>query len=437
MTTTNSNQWQLEQDILAGLLVQGSSTAPAGMANLRKEYFQHQIHQVIFQALCNLYFSNKLVDIVTVSEELARMGQLDIVGGRKYITDLSLSASTTVMAPVYVDLLIERYKGLRMQNLTQSLMDAYDQEATADELIVMCRDTLTEVGGLSKADAPKAVGELFESIDQHLLTVHELGGVPGTKSGYHGIDEKTNGFRAGQLVLVAGRPGSCKTTFALNLALNAAAIHKKRILIHSLEMSNDELIMRLAALAGQIRFTDIMQGRLSDDDRERLHTHCRELIESLPIFIADTPRTNVYNIKSQIDIAKRTGNPYDMVVIDYLQLMEMPHRKDDNQNLKVGEVSRELKLLAKEYEIPIIALSQLSRAVELRADKRPILSDLRDSGSLEQDADLVFMLYRDDYYYPDSPRQGELEVNLIKNRHGNSGITALLFDKGRCALRNR
>ena len=126
-----------------------------------------------------------------------------------------------------------------------------------------------------------------------------------------------------------------------------------------------------------------------------------------------------------------------MVVIDYLQLMEMPHRKDDNQNLKVGEVSRELKLLAKEYEIPIIALSQLSRAVELRADKRPILSDLRDSGSLEQDADLVFMLYRDDYYYPDSPRQGELEVNLIKNRHGNSGITALLFDKGRCALRNR
>lgn len=437
MTTTNSNQWQLEQDILAGLLVQGSSTAPAGMANLRKEYFQHQIHQVIFQALCNLYFSNKLVDIVTVSEELARMGQLDIVGGRKYVTDLSLSASTTVMAPVYVDLLIERYKGLRMQNLTQSLMDAYDQEATADELIVMCRDTLTEVGGLSKTDAPKAVGELFESIDQHLLTVHELGGVPGVKSGYYKIDELTNGFRAGQLILIAARPGNCKTTLALNLALNTASIHQKRVLIYSLEMSNDELLMRLAALVGQIRYTSILQGNLSEDEKERLHTHCRELIDQLPIFLADLPRTNVYNIKSQLDIAKRTGKPYDMVVIDYLQLMQMPNRKDDNKNLQVGEVSRELKLLAKEYGIPIIALSQLNRAVETRPNKRPILSDLRDSGSLEQDADLVFMLYRDEYYNPETAYRGELEVNLIKNRHGNSGMVPLLFDGSRCALRNK
>lgn len=437
MTTTNSNQWQLEQDILAGLLVQGSTTAPAGMANLRIEYFQHQVHQIIFQSLCNLYFTNKLVDLVTVSEELARMGQLDLVGGRKYITDLSLSASTTVMAPVYVDLLIERYKGLRMQTLTQSLMDAYDNEATADELIVMCRDTLTEVGGLSKADAPKAVGELFETIDQHLLTVEELGGVPGVKSGYHGIDALTNGFRAGQLVLIAARPGNCKTTLALNLALNTASIHQKRVLLHSLEMSNDELLMRLASLVGQIRYTSILQGKLTDDEKERLHTHCRELIDQLPIFLSDTPRTNVYNIKSQLDIAKRTGKPYDMVIIDYLQLMQMPNRKDDNQNLKVGEVSRELKLLAKEYEIPIIALSQLSRAVETRPNKRPILSDLRDSGSLEQDADLVFMLYRDEYYNPETPYRGELEVNLIKNRHGNSGMVPLLFDGSRCGLRNK
>lgn len=434
MTTSQINQTQLERDILAAIMTPSGKQAPAAMVDLRPEYFQMAQHRLIYKAITNLFERNAEVDIVSVSEELARIGKLDEAGGRLYVSDIVCGTDGLAdhLSPVYVDFLIERYKGLEMSRLLADMQDMLDGEADAESLINACRQKLDKLHQLKKAEMPVPVGELFSTIDEHIRTVIELGGVPGIKCGYPDIDNKTNGFRPGQFVLIAARPGNCKTTIALNMAVNMARMGK-RVLVYSCEMSNEELTMRLVSLVAQVPFQAILKADMIGTEPERLEG-ARATIANLPIHLVDSSNVSVHTINSHCEAAQRAGKPYDCVFIDYLQLMKTRRRKDDNHNLEISEISRGLKLLARERALPVIALSQLNRAVETRQNKRPILSDLRDSGSLEQDADLVFGLYRDEYYNPDTDRRGDIEVIVLKNRHGDAGTVVLRFDSGKCAI---
>lgn len=435
MTTSQVNQTQLERDILAGLMMPSAKTAPTAAIDLRPEYFQMAQHRTIYKAICNLWDRQAEVDITTVSEELASMGKLDEAGGRLYVSDIVCSTNGLVdhLSPVYVDFLIERYKGLEMSRLVAEMDQALASDANADQLVTLCRTKLDKLAQLKKADLPQQVSEIFPEIDAHIELARGLGGVPGIKSGFPDLDEKTNGFRPGQFILIAARPGMCKTTIALNMAVNMARLESKRILFYSLEMSKVEITMRLVALLAQTAFQSILRGNLSADEFSRIE-NARQIADTLDIDIADQSDVGLHTLNSNLEAAERKGKPYDVVIIDYLQLMKVRQRKDDNRNLEVSELSRGLKLLAKERAIPVIALCQLNRAVELRQNKRPQLSDLRDSGSLEQDTDLVFGLYRDEYYNPETDRRGEIELIVLKNRHGDSGTVDLLFSHGKCSI---
>lgn len=438
MTTSIQDQKILEQNILSALLTTEGKEAPSVMADVKPEYFRYKEHRIIFTAIRELFAAGQQVDLVSVSEQLLKDGKLDLVGGRAHVTDIYLSNPGTNdhLSSTHVDFLIERYKGFEMTRLTDELQKQIEGEMPADLLIATCQSYLTKVNELRRADKPKAVGELVHEIDDHLKEVKELGGIPGVNSGYSGVDDLTNGYRAGQFVIIAGRPGNCKTTLALNIAYNVARIYKQPALFYSLEMSNLELSMRLMALVAQVNFQKILRGELTPSDKYKLET-AKEVIATLPLYLADSTNVSIYTFKSHLEEAKRKGRPYATAIIDYIQLMQMRKRKDENRNLEVTEVSQGLKRLAREEKIPIIALSQLSREVERRQDKRPILSDLRDSGSLEQDADLVFGLYREEYYNKNTDQRGILEVNLLKNRHGDIGMVPLLFDNSKCSLANR
>ncbi len=438
MTTSQTNQTELERNILAGLMKPAAKVAPVAMIDLKPEYFQMPQHRLIFKAICNLFDRHAEVDVVSVSEELTRLGKIDQVGGRLYVSDVLLSADNLVdhLSPVYVDFLIERYKGLEMTRLMDDLSEMLGSEADAEALMHTCREKLDKLGQLKKANMPTPVSQLFQTITAHIEEAKALGGVPGIKCGYPDIDAKTNGFRGGQFIIVAGRPGNCKTTIALNFAVNMTRIEGKRVLFYSLEMSKKDITMRLVALIAQVRFQSILTGNLSPDEESRL-LEARRAVDSLDIHIADDSEVSVHTLHSHLEAAARAGKPYDIVMVDYLQLMKVRRRKDDNRNLEISEVSRGLKLLAMTRDIPVIALSQLSRAVEMRQNKRPQLSDLRDSGSLEQDTDLVFGLYRDEYYYPDTDRRGDIEVIILKNRHGDAGTIVLRFESGKCAIHHR
>lgn len=438
MTTSIINQTQLERDILASIMLPSAKNAPSAMADLRLEYFALPQHRLIFKAILQLFDRNSEVDIVSVSEELIKMGRLDEAGGRAYVSEIVVSCTGLVdhLSPAYVDALIERYKGGEMVKLMDELEKAYSNDADADTLMALARGKLEKLGTLKKADKPVKAVQIFDTIGEHIKMAQEMGGVPGIKSGYPQIDHLTNGFGPCQFIIIAGRPGSCKTTLALNLALNMAKIEKKRILFYSLEMPNEQLNMRLISLLANVNFQAIKKGTLTDDEQERIERAGHEL-RNIELHFCDSSNVSVHTIKSHVDSAKRAGTPYDAIYIDYLQLMAIRKRKDDNRNLEVGEISRGIKLLANEEKIPIFALSQLNRGVELRQDKRPMMSDLRDSGTLEQDADLVIGLYREEYYNENTDRKGDMEVLLLKNRHGDTGTVILRFERSKCALHTR
>lgn len=389
--------------------------------------FYRQAHQRLFQVIGEMRENKKPIDLVSLTEELHTRKLLDEVGGVTYLNELSNSVPTTANADFYAKIIEE--KAIRRVLIAKaSQMAAQAQEANIEEIITSAQEALQNIQERSVSKEGRildikdmALAE-FELIEKQAMNP----GISGIPTGFPDVDKMINGLNPSELFILAGRPAMGKTAFALNLATNVAMNEKKTAVIFSLEMPVGQLLRRMFSAYGNIDSTVIRTGNLNGEDWEKL-TMATSAISEAPIKLIDRAYT-LSEIRSDARKLKREYGELGVIVIDYLQLIGV-EGNFPTTNERIGHISRSLKLLARELDVPIIALSQLSRAVEQRQDKRPMMSDLRDSGSIEQDADVVAFLYRDDYYNEDSDKKNIAELIISKQRNGPVGKVELLFLK--------
>jgi replicative DNA helicase len=376
--------------------------------------FYDKRHTIIFDAMLLLYEKHKPVDLLTLSDELQGKGNLEVVGGSAYLTEITDYVPTSAHAGAYADMI--RTKAIRRRLIKASAEIAelgYNEEKTVQELLEQAEADLFSVSDASlKQDLVSLEHILTESFDRIEELHRNKGSLRGTPTGYRDIDAKTAGLQKSDLIILAARPAMGKSTFVSNLAYNIATQAKKAVLFFSLEMSKEQF--------------NIRTGNLSEDDFSKLSDAMGEMAEA-PIYIDDTPGLSVLEMRTK---ARREAHnqPLGLIIVDYLQLMQGSGRSNDgNRVQEVSEISRGLKLIARELDVPVIALSQLSRSVENRHPQIPQLADLRESGSIEQDADIVMFLYREDYYNPDTENQHITDLIIAKHRNGPTGKIQLYF----------
>lgn len=396
---------------------------------LKPQDFYDKRHAVIYEAIFRLYEHHKPVDLLTLSDELAKKDQLEMVGGSAYLTDLTNYVPTAAHAEAYADMITQ--KAVR-RNLIKASSDiaelGFDEDKNVQELLETAEAQLFSVSNLGvKQDLVSLEYILTESFDRIEELHRDKGKLRGVKTGYRDIDNMTAGLQKSDLIILAARPAMGKTTLVTNLAYNVATKNDQAVLFFSLEMSKEQLVDRMLADAAGIDAWNIRTGNLSDSDFEKLSTAMGEMAEA-PIFIDDTPGLSVLELRTK---ARREAHnrPLGLIIIDYLQLMSGSRGMggDFNRVQEVSEISRGLKLIARELNVPVIALSQLSRSVESRNPQIPQLADLRESGSIEQDADLVMFIYREDYYNPETDRQHITDLIIAKHRNGPTGRVELYF----------
>lgn len=420
---------EAEQSVLGAMLI--DSEAVSKVANmLRPEDFYVDKHQQLFSAIVSLFQRGEPVDLITVQDELRNRGQLDEVGGLTYLTSLINLVPTTANAEQYALIVEQKATLRRLQAVARRIVDdcyvADDMEATLQE----AEKAIFSVTQRRNSKGYKHIKDALVEAYGHLEYLYSSKGkTTGVASGFRDLDQLSAGFQKSDLIIVAARPSVGKTAFTLNIARNAAVVGKAKVMFFSLEMSAEQLAMRLLAAEAAVDGHRLRTGQLQDQDWQRLGTGLATLAEA-DIFIDDTPNCSLPEVRAKSrQVALEHG--LDLIIIDYLQLMTVPVRQGQqpNRQQEISEISRSLKGLARELNVPVIALSQLSRSVEQRQDKRPMLSDLRESGAIEQDADMVAFLYRDDYYDPESDKKNQVEVIIAKHRNGPVGSVELYFMK--------
>ncbi|PTM56880.1 replicative DNA helicase [Desmospora activa] len=417
---------EAEQAVLGAVLIEPSVLVTV-TERLRPEDFYRQAHQRLLQVMIDLSEQGEPVDLVTITSALQDRKSLDEVGGVPYLTELIGTVPTAANVDYYAQIVEEKAILRRLiRTATEIATSGYSGAEEVAHVIDQAEKKILEISQrrMSKGFVPikEVLMETFERIESLHYNQGKLTGVP---SGYSDLDRMTAGFQPSDLIILAARPAMGKTAFSLNVAQNVAVRANKPVAIFNLEMSAPQLVQRMLAAEGNIDAQVFRNGHLGDEDWEKLTMAISTLSEA-PIFIDDTPGITVFDIRAKL---RRLQAEQDLglVLIDYLQLIEGSGR--DSRQQEISEISRSLKLLARELHVPVIALSQLSRAVEQRQDKRPMLSDLRESGSIEQDADIVSFLYRDDYYNEESEKKNIIEVILAKHRNGPVGKVELLFLK--------
>lgn len=389
--------------------------------------FYDKRHATIFDAMLRLYEKHKPVDLLTLSDELQSKGELETIGSSSYLSEITDYVPTAAHAVAYAEMV--RTKAVRRRLIKASAEIAelgYNEEKTVQELLEQAEADLFSVSDANlKQDLVSLEHILTESFDRIEELHRNKGSLRGVPTGYRDIDAKTAGLQKSDLIILAARPAMGKSTFVSNLAFNIATQSKKAVLFFSLEMSKEQLVDRMLAEASSVDAFNIRTGNLSEDDFGKLSDAMGELAEA-PIYIDDTPGVSVLEMRTK---ARREAHnhPLGLIVVDYLQLMQGSGRSDGNRVQEVSEISRGLKLLARELDVPVIALSQLSRTVESRNPQIPQLADLRESGSIEQDADIVMFLYREDYYNPDTENQHITDLIIAKHRNGPTGKVQLYF----------
>ncbi len=390
--------------------------------------FYDKRHASVFNAMMRLYEKHKPVDLLTLSDELQAKDELSEIGGSSYLTELTNYVPTAAHAGAYAEMI--RTKAVRRRLIKASSEIAelgFNEDKSVQELLEQAEADLFSVSDAHlKQDLVSLEHILAESFDRIEELHRDKGKLRGVPTGYRDLDAKTAGFQKSDLIILAARPAMGKSTFALNLAYNVASQAKESVLVFSLEMSKEQLVDRMLADAAGIDAFNIRTGNLSEDDFGKLSDAMGEMAEA-PIFIDDTPGLSVLEMRTK---ARREAHnhPLGLIIIDYLQLMRGSGRNNsDNRVQEVSEISRGLKLIARELNVPVIALSQLSRSVESRSPQIPQLADLRESGSIEQDADLVMFLYREDYYNPETDNQHITDLILAKHRNGPTGKVQLYF----------
>lgn len=420
-----------EQAVLGAVLID-----PKVMDMLQERLFPSTFHipkhHKIFRRMCELADAGEPIDVLTLTTKLMDHDEIGAVGGVSYLQRLASSVPTTANTEHYAGIVLEKY--LLRQSIEASLA-LIQQAATSSDpgkVIAGLHDTATRLGDMA---APKkdfsqlgpVLLNVYEQAEKRYMTRDQNRGVTGIPSGFADLDKMTAGFQRSDLIIVAARPSVGKTAFALNIAQNVGIQTKETVAVFSLEMSEEQLAQRMLCAEAQVDASRMRTGFFEDGDWEKLTNGISRLAES-NVYIDDTPGLNVYEIRARSRRLKKERG-LGLIVIDYLQLIAGRGKHGENRQQEVSEISRMLKQLARELDVPIIALSQLSRGVEQRQDKRPMMSDLRESGSIEQDADIVAFLYRDDYYDKDSEKKGIIEVIIAKQRNGPVGTVELVFLK--------
>ena len=384
---------------------------------VRAEDFYNESHREIFNSIMRLYRENISVDMLTVCEDLKKQKALDMVGGRTYIGTLTSEVPSTANAGDYAKIVAEKAMMRQLIFASEEIAaKGYEDKEDTEGLINAAEASIFRIAQKrQKNDYAKIQDVLMKNLKMIDEAEINQGNVIGLPTGFKALDEKTSGLQKSDLIIIAARPGMGKTAFALNVAAQSAVKAKASVLIFSLEMSQEQLGQRLIAMQARVESEKLKKGNLERKDWDRINVALDELNET-KIVIDDTPGISIMEMRNKCRRLKAEQG-LDLVVIDYLQLMTFDGRADSRQQ-EVSALSRHLKLLAREMDCPVIVLSQLSRAPEQRQDKRPMLSDLRESGSIEQDADIVIFLYRDDYYNENSEKPGVCEVNLAKHRSG-------------------
>jgi len=416
-----------EKSLLGAILIDEEVLADASQHVKAKDFYDKN-HGRIFGGMMRLYEHHKPVDLLTLTDELKKKDELDIVGGSAYLTELTNHVPTAAHAEAYAKMVSETAVRRRLIKASAEISEmGFDEDTTTQELLEKAEAELFSVSDQSlKQDLTSLESILTDSFDRMEELHRNKGALRGIRTGYRDLDDMTAGLQRSDLIILAARPAMGKTTLVTNLAYNVATIAREPVLFFSLEMSKEQLVDRMLADASGVDSWNIRTGNLSDEDFSKLSEAMGEMAEA-PIFIDDTPGLSVLEMRTK---ARRAAHdqPLGLIIVDYLQLMQANSNHNGNRVQEVSEISRGLKLIARELNVPLIALSQLSRSVESRTPPIPQLSDLRESGSIEQDADIVSFIYRPGYYEPDNPEVENITKLIIaKHRNGPVGHVDLYF----------
>ena len=420
-----------EKSLLGAILISEDALTDATEIVKPNDFYDER-HKHIYNAMWNLYEHHRPVDLVTVSDELKRKKLIQKAGGSAYLSELANFTPVAAHAKDYAERVNEAAVRRRLIAAAATITeDAFNEGSETLELLGQAEQSLFEVSKQNVHDDLIPIADLLSETFDRLEELHEnKGSIAGYKTGFPDLDRMTAGFHKSDLIILAARPAMGKTALALNFAGNVARINNKSVLIFSLEMGRQQLVNRMLADASGVDSFKLDTGGFSSDDFSQISEALSDLSE-LPILIDDTPGLTVMEMRTK---ARRAAQKNDigLIIVDYLQLMSGSSKRSmDNRVQEISEISRGLKLIARELDVPVIALSQLSRTVESRSPQIPMLSDLRESGSIEQDADLVMFLYREDYYNKDTDRQNITDLIIAKHRRGPTGDIELYFDKAR------
>ena len=419
---------EAEQSVLGGLMLDNEAWDKVG-DKITSEDFYNPAHRQLFECIKVLALESKPFDPITVSEELDRKGELEEAGGIVYLTELVESIPSVANLRAYAEIVYERSVLRQLISASQRVADAaYSPEGRkADDIVELAeREVFNIAEARAKEGGPVGMRELLkktvEKIDELFKTT---GMITGLSTGFKDLDEMTSGFQPSDMIVVAARPSMGKTTFSMNLVENALMASDDCVVVFSLEMPSEQLMMRSLASLGRIDQGKVRTGKLDDEDWPKLSNAVKSLKEK-KLFIDDTAGISPQEMRTRLRRVHREHGKIGMVMIDYLQLMQIPGYSEGRTN-EISEISRSIKAMAKEFECPVIALSQLNRSLEQRPNKRPVNSDLRESGAIEQDADVIMFIYRDEVYNPDTEHKGVAEIIIGKQRNGPIGSVRVAF----------
>ncbi len=425
------HSFEAEQSVLGGLLLDNEAWDRVAERLIERDFYSRP-HRLIFQAMTRLVEQSLPIDLITLQEDLERRELLDDVGGFAYLVEIAKNTPSAANIAAYAEIVRERAVVREMISVANEIVESgFDtQGRNASDLLDLAESKVFKIAEqrTSDTEGPQSLKTVLEKtvdkIEELFRKPHN--GVTGVSSGYADLDKMTTGFQSSDLIIVAARPSMGKTTFAMNLCEHAALTQDKPVLIFSLEMPSEQIIMRMLASLGRIEQGRVRTGQLDDDDWARLSTTMGMLLEQGKMYIDDSSGLTPTEMRARARRVAREHGGLSMIMVDDLQLMRVPSHSD-NRTLEIAEISRSLKALAKELQVPVVALSQLNRSLEQRADKRPVNSDLRESGSIEQDADLIMFIYRDEVYHDDSADKGIAEIIIGKQRNGPIGRVRLTF----------
>ncbi len=414
-----------EQSILGSILLDKEAIITV-TETIQPEDFYKEAHKIIYECMMKLNNKNEPIDLITLTEELRKQGHLEDVGGISYITSLSTIVPTTSNVKYYSDIVKEKSVLRKLIKVSNDILNlGYDSSIKVEDILEKAEKQIFDI-------SQEKSSEDFQSINSVLMDTYDMierlytnkEEITGITSGFEDLNKKINGLQRTDLILIAARPAMGKTAFSLNLVQNAALKGNASVAVFSLEMSKEQLVQRMLSAQSHVELKKIKNGNLDENDWPRI-IDAMSVLSNANIYIDDTPGIKISELRSKCRKLK-IEKGLDLILIDYLQLMEGDNNNESRQQ-EISKISRSLKIIAKELNCPVVALSQLSRAPEQRSDHRPMLSDLRESGAIEQDADIVMFLYRDEYYHPDSERKNIGEVIIAKNRHGETGSVELVW----------